>query len=79
MTDKASAAGWVVEVAQPAKGIEPAKTTYFDVAIKNAVEAAEAATRKAGFVGAGPARAVRSLSSDDIEFIGLKAGQVRPS
>jgi hypothetical protein len=79
MTDKASQAGWVVEVTRMAKAPgEVTQTLYFDVAIKNASEATAAATRKSGIVGA-TGRTVRPLSSDEMEFIGLKVGETRPS
>jgi hypothetical protein len=78
MSDKASQAGWVVEVTRPAAGSEPSQTTYFDVAIRTAAEAVAVATRKSGIVGA-TGRTVRPLSYDEIEFIGLKVGEVRPS
>jgi hypothetical protein len=57
---------------------EVTQTVYFDVAIRTASEAIAVATRKSGFVGA-TGRTVRPLSSDEIEFIGLKVGEVRPS
>jgi hypothetical protein len=79
MTDKASQAGWVVEVTRMAKAPgEVTQTLYFDVAIRTASEAIAVATRKSGVVGA-TGRTVRPLSYDEIEFIGLKVGEVRPS
>jgi hypothetical protein len=57
---------------------EVTQTVYFDVAIRTASEATAVATRKSGLVGA-TGRTVRPLSSDEIEFIGLKVGEVRPS
>jgi hypothetical protein len=78
MTDKASQAGWVVEVTRTAKG-EVTQTAHFDVAIKSALEAVVAATRKSGFAGGASGRTVRPLSSDEIEFMHLKVGEARPS
>jgi hypothetical protein len=79
MTDKASAAGWVVEVKRsPKDAREAVQTAYFDVAVNNAAEAVAAATRKSGFVG-GSGRTVRPLSSQEIESMGLKIGQVKPA
>ena len=80
MTDKASHAGWVVEVTRTATAIgEATQIAHFDVAIKNDLEAVAAAKRKSGFVGGASGRTVRPLSSDEIEFMHLKAGEVRPS
>jgi hypothetical protein len=79
MADKAWQAGWVVEVTRMAKAPgEVTHTLYFDVAIRTASEAIAVATRKSGLVGA-TSRTVRPLSSDEIKFIGLKVGEVRPS
>ena len=79
MTNKERAAGWVIEVTRPTKRLgEPTKPVYFDVAIANAVEAANAASRKSGIIGS-VSRPVRLLSSDEVEFAHLKVGDVRPS
>jgi hypothetical protein len=79
MIDKAWQAGWVVEVTRMAKAPgEVTQTLYFDVAIRTASEAIAVATRKSGLIGA-TGKTVRPLSSDEIEFIGLKVGEVRPS
>jgi hypothetical protein len=80
MADKASQAGWVVEVTRTATAIgEVNQTAHFDVAIKSALEAVVVATRKSGFVGGASGRTVRPLSADEIEFMGLKPGEARPS
>jgi hypothetical protein len=79
MIDKAWQAGWVVEVTRMAKAPgEVTQTLYFDAAIRTASEAIAVATRKSGLIGA-TGKTVRPLSSDEIEFIGLKVGEVRPS
>jgi hypothetical protein len=79
MTDKAWQAGWVVEVTRTPKAPgEVTQTVYFDAAIRTASEAIAVATRKSGLLDA-TGRTVRPLSSDEIEFIGLRVGEVRPS
>jgi hypothetical protein len=79
MTDEASAAGWVVEITRSPKDIgETFQTAYFEVAIKNVVEAVEAAKRKSGFEGA-TGRTVRPLSAGELEWLRLKSGEVKPA
>jgi hypothetical protein len=82
MSDKASAAGWVIEVRRLASPPhqEPPQNAYYNVAVPDAVKAtvsAVAVAKKAGFEGTG--RHVRPLSEGEIEVLRLKPGEVHPA
>jgi hypothetical protein len=95
MTDKASPAGWVVQVtiaASPpkeadrwigAKLPDAPSFEYFNVGIADpgeAVQATAAYLAKGGTdVGSVPASAVRELSPAEVVALRLKAGEVRPA
>ena len=92
MTDKASAAGWVVQLTIPGEPIvlaegsrwrTPVSTAptfqFFNVAISSADKAVEAARKKAGASDDAPMRVVRELSSAEIASINLRAGEAKPA
>jgi hypothetical protein len=80
MSNKTSAAGWVIEVRRSdtdSKQVPP-QYTYYNVAFANAEKATEtavAAAKKAGFDGTG--HNVRSLSDREIEVLQFKPGDVQ--
>ena len=80
MSDKTSAAGWVIEVkrSDSVSIQDPPQYTYYNVAFANAEKATEtavAAAKKAGFDGTG--HHVRSLSDSEIEVLHFKPGDVQ--
>ncbi len=92
MSENAAAAGWVVQLTipgvpkVPVEGAKwrPAETTnptfeFFNVAIGSAEKAIEAARKKAGASEEAALRAVRSLSSTEIDSIKLRAGEAKPA
>ncbi len=90
MTEKTSAAGWVVQLSIPGKTTEGSQWRgapladaptfqFFNVAIGASEKAIEAARKKAGAAEDAPMRTVRSLSPSEIEFIGLRAGEAKPA
>jgi hypothetical protein len=92
MTDKASAAGWVVQLTIPGEPIvlaegsrwrTPVSTAptfqFFNVAISSEDKAVEAARKKAGALPEAPMRVVRALSSAEIASIDLRAGEAKPA
>ena len=91
MTEKASPAGWVVQVTTQGKpSLTPSASgrlssilgapsfQYFNVAIAGAVKAVEAATRFADAEGK-ESRVVRGLSTEEIAVLSLKPGEVKPA
>ncbi len=95
MIDKASPAGWVVQVAiraTPAPTVEGSRRSgpvglaapsfhYFNVAIADPSEAAEATKKHLAKAKsmAGEMSTVRQLSSGEIAALSLKAGEVKPA
>jgi hypothetical protein len=92
MSENTAAAGWVVQLTipgvpkVPVEGAKwrPAETTnptfeFFNVAIGSAEKAVEAARKKAGASEEATLRAVRSLSSTEIDSIKLRAGEAKPA
>ncbi len=94
MTNKAPAAGWIVQVTIPAPVPPPDVTRwigpvvlsapsfqYFNVAIAAPGNAIDAATKH--LAGAEPkhgeVRAVRGLTAGEIDALKLAAGEVRPA
>jgi hypothetical protein len=82
MSNKTSAAGWVIEIrrSDPAANQSPPQYAYYNVAFANpekATETAVAAAKKAGFDGTG--HNVRSLSDNEIEVLRFKLGDVQPA
>jgi hypothetical protein len=80
MSDKTSAAGWVIEVKRTASvSIQDSpQYAYYNVAFANAEKATETAVAvamKAGFDGTG--HHVRSLSDKEIEVLRFKPGDVQ--
>jgi len=91
MTDKASPAGWVVQVTTPAP-IAPSSTQwigavvlsapsfqYFNVAIADPNKAIEATSRHLAKTEHGETRVVRKLSAREIDALNLTAGEVKPA
>lgn len=92
MSEKASAAGWVVQLTIPGLPIVPTEGAkwrptmnssptfqFFNVAIGSADKAVEAARKKAGAAEDAAMRVVRELSATEIDFIKLRAGEVQPA
>lgn len=82
MSDKATAAGWVIEVrrSDSVSKQDPPQYAYYNVAFADAEKATEtavAAAKKAGFDGTG--HNVRSLSNNEIEALSFKPGDVHPA
>jgi hypothetical protein len=76
MIDKASAAGWVVMVMSTAGSRVPS-FKYFNAAIANADEALEATKKRPESSPCMRMQALRPLTADEIERLGLKAGEVK--
>lgn len=94
MTNKAPAAGWIVQVTIPAppplpdasRWIGPAlqgapSFRYFNVAIPAASNAVEAATKHVADVEPkhGEVRTIRGLTPGELDALKLAAGEVRPA
>jgi hypothetical protein len=79
MPDKASAAGWVIEVVTLRQGGGPPLYKYFNVAIADGMAAVQATRKQPAAVQANRVGAVRPLSSGEIAALHLKAGQVKPA
>jgi hypothetical protein len=89
MADKKSAAGWLIQVTVPGaaatadEAVGAAKTPpafqFFNVAIASRQEAEEAVKKKVKSSGEPPIRAVRALSDDEIDKLGLEPGSVKPT
>ncbi len=90
MTEKAVAAGWVVQLTTP--GVSTGGTPwrgpvladasvfqFFNIAVAAADKAIEAARKHAGAGADAPMSAVRQLSKAEIEFLGLRAGEAKPA
>jgi hypothetical protein len=89
MTEKTSAAGWVVQLSIPQLAVEgdskwrgPALAgaptfQFYNVAITSSEKAIEAARKKAGAAEDAPMTAVRRLSPSEVAHVGLKTGEVR--
>jgi hypothetical protein len=92
MSEKATAAGWVVQLTIPGLPIIPIEGAkwrpamnsaptfqFFNVAIGSADKAVEAARKKAGADEEAVMGVVRQLSATEIDFIKLRAGDVQPA
>lgn len=92
MIEKASPAGWVVQVTTPGelsrtrtrssllKDLRGAPSfEYFNVAVAVPGKAEEATTLHLAEAQTREARAVRALSSEEIASLNLKAGEVVPA
>lgn len=92
MTDKTSAAGWVVQLTIPGVPIiqaegskwRPAMSTnpsfqFFNVAIGSADKAVEVVRKNLGASAEAPLRVVRALSAAEISSIPLRAGEAKPA
>jgi hypothetical protein len=92
MSEKSSAAGWVVQLTIPGllkpqiEGSKwrPAVTSaptflFFNVAIDSPEKAIEAARKKAGAAEDAAMSTVRALSAAEIESIKLRSGDAKPA
>jgi hypothetical protein len=92
MTEKTSAAGWVVQITIPgvpiiqAEGTKwrPATSTaptfqFFNVAIASAEKAVEAVRKSVGASAEAPLRVVRALSPAEIDVLRLRVGEAVPA
>lgn len=92
MTDKASPAGWVIQITVPAPvaadgsarwigavALSAPSFQYFNVAIADSVKAVEATRKHASASKEAVLATVRPLSSVEIASIPLKAGEVKPA
>lgn len=90
MTEKTSAAGWVVQLTIPGKATASSQWRgapladaptfqFFNVAIGASEKAIEAARKVAGASEEAAMTTVRRLSPNEIEFVGLRAGEARPA
>jgi hypothetical protein len=74
-----SADGWVVQVTRTSSGPnDPTVTTYFNVAIRLAEEAIVAAVRTSKIDGA-RGFTMRRLTREEVEYLGLRSGEVKPA
>jgi hypothetical protein len=78
MMDRASAAGWVIMVISATGGRVPS-VKYFNAAIPNAEEAIQATKKRPDSSPCMRMQAVRPLSADEIERLGLKTGETGPA
>jgi hypothetical protein len=79
MPDRASAAGWVIEVVTLRQGGGPPLYKYFNVAIADVTAAVQATRKQPAAAQANRVAAVRPLSSGEIAVLHLKAGQIKPT
>jgi hypothetical protein len=93
MTDKASPAGWVVQVTTPAPLAQsevrwvgpvasaPPSFKYFNVAIADPNKAIQATLKHLAKAEAedGETRVVRELSSREVDALSLTVGEVKPA
>jgi hypothetical protein len=79
MTEKTSAAGWVVQVSTQKPAESAPKFEFFNVAIGAADKAIEAAKKKSGAGEDARLVTVRQLSSPELASIHLRAGDVKPA
>jgi len=79
MTDKASAAGWVVQVSTQVPTEGAPRFEFFNVAISAADKAIEATKKKSGAADTALIATVRQLTSPEIASIDLRAGEVKPA
>jgi hypothetical protein len=79
MPDKASAAGWVIEVVTLKQDGGPPLYKYFNVAIAEVTQTVEATRTHRAAAQANRVAAVRPLSSGEIAALRLMAGQVEPA
>ena len=78
MTDKASPAGWVVQVTAQDNGGAPS-FAFFNVAVGNADKAVEVVRKRLGAAEGDRVYAVRPLSASEVAAIKLKSGEVKPA
>jgi hypothetical protein len=76
MPNKASPAGWVVQVATLGPEEAAPLFRYFNVAMADADQAVAATRQKAGVTSATRVEAVRALSAAEIAALHLKTGAV---
>ena len=79
MTDKASPAGWVVQVSTQEPGEGPPKFSYFNVAVDAADKAVDAAKKKTKAADNTHISTVRGLSSPELASLDIRPGEVKPA
>ena len=77
--DKASPAGWVVQITTPGHAGAPPAFRYFNVAIADAKMAVEATVEHVTPEREAHVSPVRPLSAQEIGVLRLKAGAVKPA
>ncbi len=77
MSNKTAPAGWVIEIATPMPEGAPSKFSYFNVNEADAFAAIIAAKKKAGASDDAHMRAVRPLTSEEVQTLGLRQGQAK--
>jgi hypothetical protein len=79
VSDKTTAAGWVVEVVTLPRGGGAPIFKYFNVAIGDAMKAVEAVRERRDASDANRVQTVRELSGRELTTLRLRAGAVRPA
>jgi hypothetical protein len=92
MTEKTTAAGWVVQLTTPGSPIVQPEGSkwrptvissptfqFFNVAIGSADKAVAAVRKKLGASEEAPMRVVRPLSAAEVDSIALRAGDTKPA
>jgi len=77
--DKASPAGWVVQIMTPGHAGAAPAFRYFNVAVADAKMAVEATAKHVTPEGEAHISPVRQLSAQEVAAIRLKAGAVKPA
>jgi len=77
--DKASPAGWVIQIMTPGHAGAAPTFRYFNVAIVDAKIAVEATVEHVTAKSAANVSPVRPLSAQEIAVLRLKAGAVKPA
>ena len=77
--DKASPAGWVVQIMTPGHAGAAPTFHYFNAAIADAKIAVEATAEHVTVKSAANVSPVRPLSAQEIAVLRLKAGAVKPA
>ncbi len=78
MSDKASLAGWVVQVTVPDGG-EPPVFAFYNVAVADAARAVEAVRKRLGATAVDRVLTVRPLTAGELAAAKVKSGEVKPA
>ena len=79
MIENGSPAGWVVMVMSATAGSGAPSFKYFNAAISNADKAVEETKRRPDSSPSMRVQAIRRLSAEDVERLGLASGEVKPA